>query len=122
MTIALSKGQGVDIGLAQLSVGLGWEPNSNASSRAFDLDACAFLLGADGQIPVQEFFVFYGNASSPDGAVKASGDDRTGGNSGGDNEVITVDLTKLDPRIEQIIFTVTIYEFDVRKQNFGQVR
>jgi tellurium resistance protein TerD len=123
MAIQLTKGQRIDIGLQKLSVGLGWAPNPNASSHDFDLDASAFLLAADGQIPAEQFFVFYGNeAGSPDGAVKSSGDDRTGGNSEGDDEIISVDLDRLDPRIEQIIFTVTIYEFAERKQNFGQVR
>lgn len=122
MAIQLTKGQRVDIGLQKLSVGLGWDPNPNASTHDYDLDASAFLLAADGQIPMEGHFVFYGNQESPDGAVKSSGDDRTGGNSEGDDEILEVDLSRLDPRIEQIIFTVTIHEFDVRKQNFGQVR
>ncbi|MES2572878.1 MAG: TerD family protein [Verrucomicrobiota bacterium] len=122
MAIQLTKGQRIDIGLQQLSVGLGWDPNTNASSADYDLDASAFMLGADGQVPMESFFVFYGNPESPDQAVKSSGDDRTGGNSEGDDEILSVDLTRLDPRIEQIVFTVTIYDFDARKQNFGQVR
>lgn len=123
MPIELKKGQRIDIGLQKLSVGLGWDPNTNASSHDYDLDASAFMLGADGQIPTEGFFVYYGNdQGSPDGAVKSSGDDRTGGNSEGDDEIITVDLGRLDPRIEQIVFTVTIYECTERKQNFGQVR
>jgi tellurium resistance protein TerD len=32
-----------------------------------------------------------------------------------------VDLTKVDPNIQEIIFTVTIHEAEARKQNFGQV-
>ncbi len=36
-------------------------------------------------------------------------------------ETITVDLVKVDPRINEIIFTVTIHEADKRRQNFGQV-
>jgi tellurium resistance protein TerD len=104
-------------------VGLGWDPNPNASSHDYDLDASAFMLGEDGQILAEPFFVYYGNENgSPDGAVKSSGDDRTGGNSEGDDEIITVDLSRVDARVDQIIFTVTIYEFAERKQNFGQVR
>jgi len=130
MAIQLTKGQRIDIGLQQLSVGLGWDPNPNASSGDFDLDASAFMLGPDGHVPAESFFVFYGSELqtadkkpvSPDGAVQSSGDDRTGGNSEGDDEILSVDLTRLDPRIEQIVFTVTIHEFEERKQNFGQVR
>lgn len=122
MAIQLSKGQRVDIGLQKLNVGLGWDPNPNASTHDYDLDASAFLLTADGQIPSEQHFVFYGNQESPDGAVKSSGDDRTGGNSEGDDEILSLDLSKLDPRVDQIVFTVTIHEFAERKQNFGQVR
>ncbi len=122
MAIQLTKGQRIDIGLQQLSVGLGWDPNPNASSGEFDLDASAFMLGPDGQVPTESFFVFYGNPESPENAVQSSGDDRTGGTSEGDDEILSVDLSRVDPRIEQIVFTVTIYEFEERKQNFGQVR
>jgi tellurium resistance protein TerD len=73
-------------------------------------------------LPKDEFFVFYNNPLSPDQAVQSSGDDTTGGNSdGGDDETLTVDLTKVDPNIQEIIFTVTIHEAEARKQNFGQV-
>lgn len=122
MAINLTKGQRVDIGLQKLGVGLGWDPNSSSTSHDFDLDASAFMLGADGQVPNEAFFVFYGNQASGDGSVKSSGDDQTGGNSAGDDETLMLDLGRLDPRIEQIIFTVTIHEFAERKQNFGQVR
>jgi tellurium resistance protein TerD len=130
MPINLVKGQRVDIGLQKLGIGLGWDPNPNASNNDFDLDAAAFLLGANGQVPNEQFFVFYGSTyedkdgkkSSPDESVKSSGDDRTGGNSEGDDETLEVDLSRLDPRIEQIIFTVSIYEAVERRQNFGQVR
>lgn len=122
MAINLIKGQRVDIALQMLGVGLGWDPNSNASSHDYDLDASAFMLSANGRIPNDSFFVFYNNLESPDSAVRSSGDDRTGGNSDGDDETLSVDLGRLDPRIEQIIFTVTIDEAEQRKQNFGQVR
>lgn len=119
--INLQKGQRIEIGLSKVGVGLGWDPNESTGFD-FDLDASAFMLGNNKKLPQDEFFVFYNNQLSPDGAVESSGDDMTGGNSdGGDDETITVDLTKVDPRIEEIIFTVTIHEAIARKQNFGQV-
>ena len=119
--INLEKGQRINVGLEQVSVGLGWDPNPHGGED-FDLDASAFLLGANHKLPKDEFLVFYNNLSSPDGAVKSSGDDLTGGNSDGDDEIITVDLARLDPRIEEIIFTATIHKAQERRQNFGQVR
>ncbi len=123
MAINLQKGQRVDIGLTKVGVGLGWDPNPNASSEDYDLDASAFMVGQNGKIPADGFVVFYGNQESSDRSIASSGDDTTGGNSdGGDDETLTVDLSKVDPRVDQIIFTVSIYEALKRKQNFGQVR
>ena len=107
-------------GPEHLGVGLGWDPDDNG--QPFDLDASAFMLGADGQIVDEPFFVFYNNPSSPDGAVMSSGDDRTGDSSdGGDDETLFVDVTLVDPRVQQIVFVATIHEAEERHQSFGQV-
>ena len=122
MAINLQKGQKIDIGLTKMSVGLGWKPNEGTGA-AFDLDASAFLIDANRVIPTEEYFVFYGNTDSPDKAAHHTGDDPTGGNSAeGDDETIQVDLSKVDSRIQEILFVVTIHEATQRKQNYGQVR
>lgn len=122
MAINLQKGQKIDIGLSDISVGLGWNPNEGTGA-GFDLDASAFMIGSDRRIPAEGFFVFYGNTDSPDGALRHTGDDPTGGNSaGGDDESITIDLSRVDSAIQEILFVVTIHEAAGRKQNFGQVR
>jgi tellurium resistance protein TerD len=122
MAINLQKGQKIDIGLSKMSVGLGWNPHEGTGFD-FDLDASAFMVDASRQIPEEKYFVFYGNTDSPDAALHHTGDDPTGGNSdGGDDETIVVDLAKVDPRIQEILFVVTIYESGARHQNYGQVR
>jgi len=121
MAINLTKGQRIEIGLSKVGVGLGWDPNEGTGFD-FDLDASAFMLGDRKKIPMEEFFVFYNNPKSPDGAVESSGDDLTGGNSDGDDETLTVDLKKVDSKIQEILFTVTIHDYEARRQNFGQVR
>lgn len=120
MAINLQKGQRIEIGLSKVGVGLGWDPNEGTGFD-FDLDASAFMVGANKKLPRDEFFVFYNNTLSPDGAVETTGDDLTGGSSDGDDETLKIDLSKVDPQIEEIIFTVTIHEADTRHQNFGQV-
>lgn len=120
--INLQKGEKIELGLEKVCVGLGWDPSGDGQTD-FDLDASAFLLNKNQKLPADEFFVFYNNLKSPDGAVESSGDDQTGGNSDkGDDETITVDLSKLDPRVEEILFVATIHEAEARRQNFGQVR
>ena len=102
-------------------IGLGWDPHEGTGYE-FDLDASAFLLGNDRQIPDQPYFVFYGNLKSPSDAVMSSGDDQTGGSSDGDDETLTIDFGKIDARVEEIAIVVTIHDFETRRQNFGQVR
>lgn len=122
--INLEKGQRIsmDKSLTLVGVGLGWDPN-DGSGYDFDLDASAFMLGANRKIPADNYFVFYNNQKSPDGSVESTGDDLTGGNSdGGDDETLNVDLTKVSDIIKEIVFTATIYKAEERRQNFGQVR
>jgi tellurium resistance protein TerD len=122
MAINLQKGQKIDIGLTKMSVGLGWNPNEG-TGHDFDLDASAFMIDANRLIPTEAFFVFYGNTDSPDTALHHTGDDPTGGNSAeGDDETIQVDLSKVDSKITEILFVVTIHDAVMRKQNYGQVR
>ena len=125
MAINLQKGQKVSLskgnpGLKKLMVGLGWDVNQYDGGYDFDLDAAAFLLGEDGKCPTTDEFIFYGNLKHPSGAVEHMGDNLTGEGEG-DDEVIMVDLSKIPESIKRIAFTVTIYEADLRRQNFGQV-
>lgn len=125
MAVSLAKGQKVDLtkgnpGLSKLIVGLGWDTNQYDGGYDFDLDAAAFLLGANGKVASDADFVFYGNLKHASGGVEHLGDNLTGAGDG-DDEQIKVDLSLVPASVEKIGFTVTIYESDVRRQNFGQV-
>lgn len=126
MTINLTKGERISLskeapGMTNAGVGLGWDVNQTDTGDQFDLDVSVFMLGENGKIFGEKYFVFYNNLESGDGAVKSSGDDRTGEGSG-DDETITVDLTQVNPDVQEIVFVVTIYQAETRRQNFGQVR
>ena len=123
--INLSKGQKVDLtkgnpSLKKIMVGLGWDVNAFDGGADFDLDASAFVLGANGKCPTEKDFIFYGNLSHSSGAVTNMGDNLTGEGEG-DDEQIEVDLSLIPANIERVAFTVTIYDADRRRQNFGQV-
>lgn len=125
MSVNLSKGQKVSLtkgnpGLKNVVVGLGWDVNAFDSGADFDLDASAFLLGANGKTADSKDFVFYGNLQHPSGAVIHTGDNLTGEGEG-DDESIKVDLSKIPESIMKIAFTATIYDADARRQTFGQV-
>ena len=78
------------------------------------------MLGSDGKCPTDKEFVFYGNLAHTSGAVNHMGDNLTGAGDG-DDEQIQIELSKVPANIEKIAFTVTIYDAEVRRQNFGQV-
>lgn len=149
--INLIKGQRVEIeaGLTRLRVEMGWKVNPNAKPP-YDLDASTFLLGSNGQIENEYDFVFYGSPNKVQvldeegnpvmrpvsvdksvlGSVDDLGDDDD--NTGEGNEEIDVDLTKTSPRVNEILFTASIYwsPSDANDPalaprmhyNFGQVR
>ena len=128
MAISLQKGQKVDLtkgnpGLKKLLIGLGWDVNKDDGGFDFDLDAAAFLLGANGKVNSDDDFVFYNNLKHVSGSVEHMGDELTGASDGeeGDQEQIKIDLALVPANVEKIDFTVTIYDADVRKQTFGQV-
>ncbi len=125
MPVNLQKGQKVSLtkgnpGLSKVVVGLGWDVNQFDTGGAFDLDAAAFLLGENGKAAASSDFVFYGNLTHPSGSVQHMGDNLTGAGDG-DDEQIKVDLSKVPANVSKIAFTVTIYEAEQRRQNFGQV-
>ncbi|MEG1590044.1 General stress protein 16U [Chryseobacterium sp. MOF25P] len=122
MAINLQKGQKIELGLTKMTIGLGWDP-SEGTSQTFDLDASAIMIDSDRKLVGDEYFVFYNNLNSPDGALQHTGDDPDGKSSDGDDdEAIIIDLEKVDPRVEEILFVVTIEDFERKKQNFGMVR
>ncbi len=61
-----------------------------------------------------------GNLEHSSGAVKHMGDNLTGEGEG-DDEQIQIELALIPANVEKVAFTVTIYDSDVRRQNFGQV-
>ena len=113
--VSVAKGQRVDLtksnpALKNLLVGLGWRKADN-----FDIDAAAFLLGANGKVAVETDFIFYNNPLHDSEAVEHLDD------SGDDNEQFRLDLEKIPSGITKIAFTLTIHDADTRRQNFGQV-
>ena len=125
MPVNLKKGQKVSLtkgnpGLKKVVIGLGWDVNAFDTGGAFDLDTAAFLLTDTGKVSRTEDFIFYGNLVHPSEAVSHRGDNLTGVGDG-DDEQIQIDLSKIPSNISKIAFTVTIYDAEIRRQNFGQI-
>jgi len=127
MSISLSKGQTLSLaknnpGLSRVFMGLGWDPVKKkglfggllgGGGGAIDLDASVIVFDAErNEIDT----VFFRNLQSADGAIKHDGDNRTG-DGDGDDEVIHVDLSRLNPLAAHLVFTVNSFQ----GQTFNEV-
>ncbi|MDT0377330.1 TerD family protein [Streptomyces sp. DSM 42041] len=124
MSVTLAKGGNVSLSkaapnLTRVEIGLGWKARSTTGA-GFDLDASALLCGA-GRVLGDEYFVFYNNLKSPDGSVEHTGDELVGGTGSDDDETVLVDLEQVPAQVDQIVFPVSIYDAETRRQTFGQV-
>ena len=99
--------------LSAVKVCLGW----NVKRAECELDVSAFLLDSSGKVPGDDWFVFYGQTTSPDGSCVFSAD---GGSS--DREIITVDFNRLNAGISKIVFVLTINDALEKHLNFSMVK
>lgn len=95
-----------------LSACFGW----NTLNAQCDLDVSAFLLGADGKVIGDSWFVFYGQTESPDRSCRFQTGDAA------DREIITIDFQKLHADVKKIVFVLTINEAFAKRLHFGMVK
>lgn len=122
--ISLAKGQSVNLskessGLEQVRMGLGWDAVQKkkgwfgGGTTEIDLDASCIAFDASGT-PLDA--IWFRQLSSTDGSIRHSGDNRTG-EGDGDDETISVDLTRLPAQITDLVFVVNSFT----GQNFNEV-
>jgi len=130
MAINLQKGQRISLEksngskLQGVCVGINWGAiekkgmfGFGKTKEAVDLDASCALYGENKQLTE---VVYFGNLASKDGSVKHSGDDLTGdmgGDDGLDNEVITLDFSRLSPAVNYVAFVLNSF----RGHDFGTI-
>lgn len=90
----------------------GW----NTANAQCDVDVSAFLLGADGKVIGDSWFVFYGQTKSPDNSCSFE----TGGST--DRESITIDFRKLNANVKKIVFVMTINDAFAKRLHFGMMK
>ncbi|MGY4384262.1 tellurium resistance protein TerZ [Pedobacter sp. UYP24] len=130
MAINLQKGQRISLEktngskLQNICVGINWGAiekkglfGFGKTKEAVDLDASCALYGEAKNLTE---VVYFGNLGSKDGAIKHSGDDLTGdmgGDDGLDNEVITLDFSRLSSSVNYVAFVLNSF----RGQDFGTI-
>jgi tellurium resistance protein TerZ len=119
--ISLDKGNGTK--LHNICVGLNWgaietkNVFGKITKEAVDLDASCATFNASKQFLEK---VYFGHLASTDGAIRHSGDDLTGdmdGDDGLDNEIITLDFSRLNPATEYVAFVLNSFQ----GQDFGTI-
>ena len=131
MAIKLKKGGKINLskeggGLRKIQIGLAWDPIKKESGGIFglfkssttesvDLDASCVIR--DDKVSNRNHAVYFGNLRAYGGAIQHSGDNLTG-EGDGDDEIITVDLTKLPDSVEQLVFTISSF----RGQTFKRIQ
>lgn len=123
LTTKLMRGQKVSVNsktqnLSKLLIALDWDIK-NIVNTEFELDTSLFLVDKNNNTS-EENFVFYGNPRSKDGGVIIDKDHNSGLKRAYD-QAIQLDLNLIPPSIEKLAVTVTVYDGDKRRQNFGQV-
>lgn len=157
MAISLSKGQKIDLtkssgeNLTSFCVGVNWGAivtekksfwgGTRREVEDVDLDLSCVLTDTSGEMVdyiyspdyngyLQKNNLPLGKLSTREGALKHSGDDRKGdldGDDGLDNEIITVDLTKVNSNVDKIFFFLNIYlnqgqSFDFSHVPYAKIR
>ncbi|HCL4480054.1 TPA: TerD family protein [Clostridium botulinum] len=104
-------------GLRKITVGLGWDVAQVGGT--FDLDASAFLLDSNGKLTSTQRVCYFSNKDTKCGVILDQ--DNLTGEGEGDDEKIFVELDKIPDDVHKIVFTVTIYKGQEKRQNFGMV-
>lgn len=133
-SISLEQGQRISLSqtvpnLQKIMCGLGWDIPTHSPGGLFsgheepsncDLDASVICLDAEGTIDNPENIIYFDNLKHHSGGIKHLGDNKTGAGIG-DDEQIVVELDKIPPTITKLVFTVNIYECNLRQQDFGRI-
>lgn len=156
MAINLTKGQKIDLRkesgekLTNFCVGVNWGAIETIKKGFFgskkivedvDLDLSCVLTDGNGTMVDYIYSPDYnaflqqnnyplGKLTTKDGALRHSGDDRqgdVGGDDGLDNEIISIDLSKVNGSVEKIFFFINIYlnqgqNFDFAQIPFAKIR
>ncbi len=90
----------------------GW----NVTDARCDVDVSAFLLGSNGKVIGDSWFVFYGQTLSPDQSTKFVDGVST------DCEMIQINFRQLNTQVQKIVFVLTINDALKNRLHFGMLK
>ena len=106
----VSKGQKVPLTFSsnKIKVNFGW----NVNNAACDVDVSAFLLAGSGKVVGDDFFVFYGQESSPERSVLFKNVE----------EANVLQVFDIDTSVQKIVFVMTINDALENALNFSMLK
>jgi tellurium resistance protein terD len=115
LTRKVAKGQKVPLNFSskKLRVNFGW----NVNNPACDVDVSAFLLSESEKVVGDDYFVFYGQESSPEKSVLFKKAETTNG-----LEAFDIDMAILNPSVVKIVFVMTINHALENALNFSMLK
>jgi tellurium resistance protein TerD len=107
------KGQKLSLnGVDKVTVCAGWD----IKDARCDVDISAFMLDSSRKIISDDWFVFYGQTSSPDNSLKLN----CNGTSH-DDKCIEANLNVVNSSVSRIVFVLTIDEAEAKQLNFSMI-
>lgn len=103
-------------GLKEVDLGAGWDMTRSGADA--DLDIVGIMLDANGRCTNVSKFIYFNNKVAS--GIRLHEDNRTGAGDG-DDEIISLDLSKISPDVHKIVFAVVIYQARERRQTFGMI-
>lgn len=113
--VKLRRGQKIKLSDGVSNTNLKFYFGWNIKNPECDLDGSAFMLDSRNKVIDDNWFIFYGNPQSPDKSLNYKAYDE--GNGG----EISINISRLNPNVQKIVMSVTIYEAFERNLNFGMV-
>lgn len=126
-TLNLKKNDILDLtkkepSLNKLILAAGWDVAKKgffSFGADYDLDLVGLLLDENDRVLGNKGIIYYGNQRGT--GIYLHGDNRTGAGDG-DDEKISLSLKELPSNCHKVVFALTIYDAEKRKQGFAQVK
>ncbi len=113
--IKLQRGQKIKLIDGNSDTNLKFYFRWNIKNPQCDLDGSAFMLDGRNKVINDDWFIFYGNPQSPDSSLNYNAYEN------GKGAEMSINISRLNPNVQKIVMSVTIYEAFERNLNFGMI-
>lgn len=113
--IKLQRGQKIKLSDGVSNTNLKFYFRWDIKNPECELDGSSFMLDGRNKVISDDWFIFYGNPQSPDKSLNYRPYEE------GNGAEISINISTLNPNVQKIVMSVTIYEAFERNLNFGMI-